>query len=183
MTQMTARAASERSFQQLAQGLGWFSVALGVTELVAAESLCKFLGLAGKERLVQAYGARELLAGVGILANSNPAGWMWSRVAGDALDIATLFCAHGPGKWNAERAMALVTAVTVVDIACAQGLEANKAAQAERAERYRARVGLRSSPAAMRGKARVTKIPSDMRTPKVLRYAGSDAQSEPSTTM
>src|SRR4051794_31635707 len=80
------------SAYQLAQGLGWFSIALGVAELVAPRSLARALGMEGNESLLQAYGAREIGTGIAILSSRRPAPWLWGRVAGDALDIATLAC-------------------------------------------------------------------------------------------
>ena len=40
--------------------------------------------------VLRAYGIRELAAGFGILSQTRPAGWLWGRVAGDLLDIASL---------------------------------------------------------------------------------------------
>lgn len=55
----------------------------------------------GQERLIRAYGVREIAKGVGILTSPNPTPWLWGRVAGDALDLATLAAptptAHGAG--------------------------------------------------------------------------------------
>ena len=45
---------------RLARALGWFSIGLGVTELVAPGQIARTLGLEGKEGLIRAYGAREL---------------------------------------------------------------------------------------------------------------------------
>lgn len=105
------------SMQQVAQGLGWFSVGLGVSELVAPSWFTRVLGLQGKEWLIQAYGARELVSGIGILSSDRRSPWVWSRVIGDAMDLATL--ASASRKQNAEKAMALVIGVTVLDLACA----------------------------------------------------------------
>ncbi len=44
----------------------------------------------GREALVQAYGAREVATGAAILMSHDPTPWIWGRVAGDALDLATL---------------------------------------------------------------------------------------------
>ena len=40
----------------LAQGLGWFSIGLGVAELVAPEQLARFLGMEEHTKLIRAYG-------------------------------------------------------------------------------------------------------------------------------
>ena len=74
----------------LAQGLGWFSIGLGLVQLASARAVANGLGLHGQERLVQAYGLREIATGLGILAarGEDRAPWLWGRVAGDALDLA-----------------------------------------------------------------------------------------------
>src|SRR5947208_5187251 len=74
----------------LARGLGWFSIGLGLAEMLAPRMLSEQLGMEGKEPLLRFYGAREMAAGVGILMSDNPGPWIWGRVAGDALDLATL---------------------------------------------------------------------------------------------
>ena len=111
---------------QVAKALGWFSLALGVTEVVAGGTLARVLGL-GRRRagLLRAFGAREVAAGAMILANPNSSAGVWSRVAGDALDLAVLGTALLPG--NPRRGAALVATlavagVTVADILCAQAL-------------------------------------------------------------
>src|SRR3954452_9228503 len=74
---------------RLARSLGWFSIGLGLAELFAAERVTRALGMEGKETLVRAYGARELGHGIISLSPDKGVG-LWSRVAGDGLDIATL---------------------------------------------------------------------------------------------
>ena len=77
----------------------------------------------GNEALVRAYGVREVGAGILSLAADKQAG-LWSRVAGDALDIATLATALGPRNRkqnNVGFAMAMVIGITVIDIVAAQG--------------------------------------------------------------
>lgn len=69
--------------------LGWFSIGLGVAELVAPRTVASLAGVEN-EGLLRVYGARELVCGVAILKSSRPTHWLWARVAGDALDLATL---------------------------------------------------------------------------------------------
>lgn len=71
----------------LAYQLGWFSIALGAVELFAARQVARTLGMHGQERLIRAYGVREIAKGVGILTSPNPTPWLRGRVAGDALDL------------------------------------------------------------------------------------------------
>ena len=82
---------------QLSRALGWFSIGLGITELLAPRRITKALGMEGNEGLVRAYGAREIGSGVLSLSIDKQTG-LWSRVAGDALDIATVATAMRPGN-------------------------------------------------------------------------------------
>lgn len=111
---------------QLAPALGWFSVGLGLIELLAPRQLCRALALEGHETLIRAYGAREVAAGIAILRSTDPALWVWGRVAGDAVDLATLALAgqraNGQQRSNLAVAAAAVAGVTILDVLCARGL-------------------------------------------------------------
>ena len=110
---------------KIANGLGWFSIALGALELLATRELTRFLGMRGNEGLVQLYGLREIGTGIGILMSKDPTPWVWGRVAGDALDIGTLVTHmndDNPEEANVAMALGNVAAVTAVDIYCAQRL-------------------------------------------------------------
>jgi uncharacterized membrane protein len=107
---------------RLTRALGWFSVGLGIAELAAPRRLSRVLGVEGNPTLVRSLGAREIASGVGILTSgSRPAGWMWSRVAGDAMDLALLGASlrserTRPGRVAA--AAAAVAGVTALDVMC-----------------------------------------------------------------
>ena len=49
----------KRPQDQLARALGWFSLGLGVVELLAPRRVTKTLGMEGSETLVRAFGIRE----------------------------------------------------------------------------------------------------------------------------
>jgi hypothetical protein len=170
--------ATHRRNQQLdvARGLGWFSIALGVTEVVAPRLLARWLGMPASETLLQTYGVREIGTGIGILASNDPTPWVWGRVGGDALDIATLAGGlndENPKKGNVGLALAAVLGVTLLDAACASALAGSKSALADRSkiatEAYAQRSGFPAPAAKMRGLARDFKVPEEMRTPKLLR--------------
>lgn len=110
--------------RMLATQIGVFSIGLGAFELLAPRRLTRFLGAEGSERLVQLYGAREIAKGVGILAQRRPdPAWLWARVAGDVLDLATLGSALvGGRRRNVLAAMAMVAGVTALDVLCANQL-------------------------------------------------------------
>ena len=62
---------------KFAYQLGWFSIALGATELLATRTLTRSLGMRGQETLIRAYGVREIVKGIGILTASDPTPWLW----------------------------------------------------------------------------------------------------------
>ncbi len=156
----------------LARGLGVFSIALGLVEVVAARSLTRALGMQGNETLVRLYGLREIAKGVGILASNDPMPWMWGRVAGDALDLATLATGlegDNPKRDNVMLALASVAGVTALDIYCAQTLSRESPTPLPPMRDYSDRSGLPRPPKAMRGAARDFEAPRDFRTPEALR--------------
>ena len=108
---------------RVARGLGWFSLALGAAEIVAPGQLARALGLDGRERLLQAYGGREIGAGIWALSDT-PAPAIWSRVAGDLVDLATLAAGARGGDEEQRRrawiALGVVAGITAVDILTAE---------------------------------------------------------------
>jgi hypothetical protein len=156
----------------LARGLGVFSIALGLVELAAARSLTRALGMKGNETLVRAYGVREIATGVAILASKDPTPWIWGRVAGDALDVATLVTgleSDNRKKDNVVLALAAVAGVTALDVYCAQALSQESPHPLPPIRDYSKRSGLPRPPQAMRGAARDFEVPRDFRTPEALR--------------
>jgi hypothetical protein len=114
---------------RLAQGLGWFSIGLGLAEIVAPRGLASLIGVRHHPVLFRLLGVREMVSGVGILANPRPAGWVWSRVAGDMMDLSLLGAALGssaqPGRTVA--ATAAVIGVAAVDLLCGRRLSGERA--------------------------------------------------------
>jgi hypothetical protein len=146
----------DRSGETLARGLGWFSIAVGLAELLAPRALCQALGMRGQERLVQAFGVREIGTGIAILAARDPTPWIYGRIGGDTLDLATLATGlegDNPRQGNVGLALAAVAGATALDILCARRLS-----QAEefggRPHDYSDRSGFPKGPDAMRGAAR-----------------------------
>jgi uncharacterized membrane protein len=120
----------ERAAEQLALGLGWFSIGLGLAELAAPRALARLSGMndtAGVETL-RAFGAREVGNGVAILAQPDRAAWLWSRVGGDAIDVSYLASAlrnAGADRGRIAASMAAVLGVTALDVLCAMRLGHN----------------------------------------------------------
>jgi hypothetical protein len=168
------RADSGSSLHALAQGLGWFSIGLGLAEVLAPRQLARSLGMDEHTRLIGAYGVREIATGIAILTQRDPTPWIWGRVAGDALDLATLATGldrRNPERGNVGLAIAAVAGVTVLDVICAQGLSTQRRQQEHRVSLpdYSDRSGFPRPPEAMRGVARDFEVPRDMRTPELLR--------------
>lgn len=116
---------SKDSMERLADGLGWFSVALGLSELLVPGGLARLIGVPKHRTLFRVLGLRELASGIGILARPKPAGWVWSRVAGDVMDLSLLAAALSSNKSQGNRiaaATAAVVGVTALDVLCGQGL-------------------------------------------------------------
>jgi hypothetical protein len=85
--------------RSLTRGLGWFSIGLGLVELVAPGRLTNQLGLSRAQGRVQAFGVRELLSGAAILATRGRAPQLfWARVVGDVMDMGLLQTARPVGQ-------------------------------------------------------------------------------------
>jgi hypothetical protein len=113
--------------RELAQALGWFSIGLGATELLLGGKLTKALGM-GKsaDPIVRGFGLREIANGIYILARPDDAKGLWARVAGDVVDLTSLWSGFAlpsnPHRGRVVMAMGAVAGVTVLDIACARQL-------------------------------------------------------------
>jgi uncharacterized membrane protein len=108
--------------EKIARGLGWFSLGLGLAGIVAPRRLAKLIGLRGDHNvLFRVLGAREITSGIGILAGRRPnSNWMWSRVGGDAINLALLgaaFRQRRPRRSKLAMATAAVTGVTALGAA------------------------------------------------------------------
>lgn len=112
--------------RQLAQGLGWFSLGLGLVETAAPQRVSQMLGLHGKASLVRLFGMREIVSGIGILNARRPANWVQARLAGDVMDLAllgTALTADNPKRGTAAVATAAVVGATALDVLCSRNLD------------------------------------------------------------
>lgn len=117
--------------EKLARGLGWFSIGLGLAEVLAPGGIAKISGVSKKNTgLIRLLGLREIAHGVGIFAQGRrPAAAVWSRVVGDAIDLACLgaaFASPKTKKGMVAFATANVLAVTALDVLCAQQLSSGE---------------------------------------------------------
>ncbi|MGN6552415.1 MAG: SRPBCC family protein [Verrucomicrobiota bacterium] len=111
--------------ESLARGLGWFSIGLGLAGLLAPRRLGRTAGVGEHPGLIRLIGLRELASGVGILTQPNASNWLWSRVAGDLIDLVLLGSTLSSKKSSPGRVAvvgAVVAGVTALDWKCSQSL-------------------------------------------------------------
>jgi uncharacterized membrane protein len=98
----------------LARGLGWFSLALGATQLVAPRTLARTIGIEpglGVSVLMRALGAREVASGLAVLMEPRRPLPLWARVGGDIADLGLLALAFAAKRTSTPRLLGAVTAV------------------------------------------------------------------------
>jgi hypothetical protein len=111
---------------KLASGLALFSIGLGLAEALAPGAMARLIGVdQGQSTAIRALGLREIGHGVGILMSQKPTAAVWSRVGGDAIDLAYL--GYAATDENADKARliaaaAAVLGVTALDVMCGQML-------------------------------------------------------------
>ena len=151
-----------------ARGLGWFSIGLGAAQVLMPRTLARAVGMpAGAGALLFVYGLREIATGVGILKAKKQTPWLWGRVAGDALDLATLAALSSPNrKLSAGLGMAAVAGVAALDFTMARAMSERDERRSRSWVDYSDRSGLASSPDEMRGQAR-----RDFEMPREMRIA------------
>lgn len=114
--------------ERLANALGWVSLGLGLAGLAAPREVARCIGLPDDDKtcgLLRFVGAREIVSGLGILSTSRPSGWVWSRVAGDAMDLAllgTAMTSDGADRERVALTTAAVAGITAMDLMCGQQL-------------------------------------------------------------
>jgi uncharacterized membrane protein len=123
----------ETAARPLAISLGVFSIGLGAAELMAPRAMARLIGMradANNLSLLRAFGVREIGSGVAILLRPDRAAPLWSRVAGDAVNLAVLGSAarqQGADQSRAAMAAAAVAGVTLFDVLCVQRLGRDQA--------------------------------------------------------
>ncbi|HEX2870076.1 MAG TPA: SRPBCC family protein [Polyangiaceae bacterium] len=121
--------------ERRARLLGYLSLGLGLSELAAPRQVARLVGARDKQAtraIVRALGVRGLVTGFSILGKTSSAAPVWSRVAGDAIDLALLGTAMSKGAANRGRLVAAIVAVAGVgalDAYSAARLSRSKAIQ------------------------------------------------------
>ena len=117
--------------QRLANGLGWFSIGLGLAQVTIPATVARMAGADPSPdalRLMRALGLREISSGVGILSGKRTDAWVRARVAGDIMDLALLgrvLLSDDADKRNTLVSALAVAGVTALDVLAAAKLSAN----------------------------------------------------------
>lgn len=125
-----------------AKSFSYFSLGLGLVELVAARRLTAILGLQVPSAVIRGFGAREVAAGIGVLTSPDNTGPMWARVGGDVRDVVAL--ASGLGRDNHNRGVAIgatlaALAIPAQGVACAAALQQREGRALKTAKRTHVR--------------------------------------------
>ncbi|GAA3777654.1 hypothetical protein GCM10022379_50820 [Micromonospora maritima] len=109
--------------QRRGRGLGWMSAGLGVAQLAAPDTVRRISGVddsAVSRVMVPLVGARELVHAAGLLTSRRKGVWAWTRVVGDAMDLASLGMALAHRGGRRRRRLVGVTGavlgITVLDL-------------------------------------------------------------------
>jgi len=131
--------------RQLVKALGWFSVGLGIAQLLAPRAVSRTVGVNDHPMLMRACGLREVSTGVGILSQKKSSGWLWSRVAGDAMDLALLATAiaspRNQRQQRSQRSRVLLATAAAAGITALDVLASARQSEQNKPDRYRSESG------------------------------------------
>ena len=126
--------------ERVARFLGWFSLGLGFAQIAAPSKVAKMIGVADTDETIavmRAVGLREIASGLGILTQAKTTPWLWSRVGGDAMDLALLRSALFSPRTVQQRVAATTAAVlgiAAVDTLCSIRLTSDAATTLQEAQ-------------------------------------------------
>lgn len=150
----SAQSPSIHRAQRTARSLGWFSMALGLAQILMPRIMARLCGLQVHPSVMRSLGVREIVCGVGLLTMQDARPWLWIRVAGDALDMGTLLtqaAPRGAATGRPQRALLNVATIAALDLRTAIDYAPPGAG---RSVDYSTRSGFPAPPDAMRGAAR-----------------------------
>ena len=103
---------------------------LGATQLLAPRAVARVCGFdqgSGTRTLMRLLGLRELTAGAGLLGGGRPSTWLWSRFAGDMMDLAILGGALASARGSSNPTRLGAASLVVAACAAVDGLSASQA--------------------------------------------------------
>ena len=104
------RMRQNKMVHKAARGLGWFSIGVGMAEILMPGTLARALNMQGREGLLQLYGLREIATGLGILNADDP---VLVEVVAPLAQVPLIWFSLGwlvwfPFKWLGWLSLALV---------------------------------------------------------------------------
>lgn len=118
-----------RGDERTAEFLGYFSLGLGMAEFLAPTTMARVIGVRhpddASRTAMRTMGLREIGHGIAILTGEHRDKAVWSRVAGDALDLAFLgrtFANRENDRGRTLFATGNVLAVAALDVITARRL-------------------------------------------------------------
>ena len=136
-----------------ARVLGWYSIGLGLAELLMPRAVARLAGAPNLPFVTRLHGLREIGLGTGLLLARDPEPWLWGRVAGDVIDVATV----APGLATSGRPartvvlLAVIGAVAYADVRTAEA--AGRKRPSSKVHDYSTRSGFPKPASEMRGAA------------------------------
>jgi len=120
---------------RVAQALGWLSVGLGLTQIIAPRLVERMIGVnRGSGLLMRLVGLRELANGLGLLGNRRAAAWTGARSLGDAIDLGLLAAAAlvpGNDRGKLAKTALVVLGAGALDVWVTDQLDGDDARQAQ----------------------------------------------------
>ena len=135
--------------QKIARALGWFTLGLGVTEMVAPRAVANFVGRSWRPSETRLMGLRKVLAGVGTITGAQWTGRSWARVGGNLLELARSRKSKPPVTKMRRSSTAVCAAVAVGALAGAAIINVKRVRaqrDARRAVRHSASTSVNLSP-------------------------------------
>lgn len=111
---------------RLARGIGWLSVGVGLSFMLAPETTAVGFGMGRRKRLGLFLGAKDLAIGAGLLRSPDPKPWLLARSLSDAQDAALLLAGIASGAFPRRKAafgLAVATGLCAASYALARRLD------------------------------------------------------------
>ena len=114
------------NFDTVARSLVWVSLGLGLVEVFFPRQLQRFVGIrrGNYSGLIRLAGLREILHALLIFTQGRPHLGVWSRVAGDALDLGLLGAAVASPRVKTQKQRVGITAASLLGVTALDTLTA-----------------------------------------------------------
>ncbi|HVL50107.1 MAG TPA: SRPBCC family protein [Actinomycetota bacterium] len=104
--------------RRIARALGWFSLGIGIPQVLMPGRVNRLVGLENtliKRQVMRLVGFREIATGAGIFfSQPKPAEWLWARAGGDLMDLLMLKRAFGNPMSRKGRLLLATADVAVI---------------------------------------------------------------------